>query len=128
VTGHTIETSTLYEGSASEDFANQDEIENDGGTAEEYDGDIKEDTLDNWDESSSVKNEISKRLQEAGVDAVTEKQVHKILDANLDQLIRIHLASVGVKDSNLSKVAHMLKPINLYLKRLEDLGLTKEKH
>jgi hypothetical protein len=53
--------------------------------------------------------------------------VHEIMGRSKDDLLKEYLGRGGMGDENIDKVIGLLKPVQLYLKKLEDLGMPKTK-
>lgn len=99
---------------------------------EEPDLDDKpEDTGESIEEDSPESLEEPARVEEylrtQGVDPAMIEQVNAILERDQHDLIKEHLAAAGVEPENLEHVAHLLKPLHIYLKRLHELGMPPDK-
>ena len=88
---------------------------------------IEEDTNDNWDDMSEARQAVNERLREAGINGATISEVSEILDSDRTELIHTYLRNIGIEKAKVEETAHLLTPLNLYLKKLEELGLPKEK-
>lgn len=88
---------------------------------------VEQDTADNWSEQSDARGDITELLRRVGVDESTIIQVQKILDMGIDGLIRLRLASVGVQEEKIDETTYILTPVNLYLKKLAEIGLPDDK-
>lgn len=95
--------------------------------SDEDDEPIEEDTADNWDASSEARNAVNGCLREAGIDDVKVDKVNRILDYDREQLVHLYLRNAGVEEKHIPQIAHLLAPVNLYLKKLEGFGLPKDK-
>lgn len=80
---------------------------------------IEEDSADSLEGPTTPES----YLRERGIDSAVIEQVNKVLDSSQQELIEEHLAAAGVEPENLERVAHLLKPLHIYLKRLHELGM-----
>ena len=88
---------------------------------------IKEDTEENWTESSDARQSESAYLRKSGVNEAKIAEVSEILDKDLAELVHLHLSNIGVEKEKIEDTAQLLVPRKLYLKRLHELGMPVEK-
>lgn len=89
---------------------------------------IKEDAEEAGAELPEPKDLVGDYLREVIADKAKIDQISKILASSVGELVHLHLSGLGVEEEKIETVAHLLVPLNLYLKRLQELGMPVDKN